>query len=378
MRSVSLVFGLPLVAALFLSSPGHAETLPGLDDPAFRKPFERLLLGHDLPTLADLHAAAEAGNHAAVLAMPFALSWARFDPAKTRPAALFKINGQRVNLAAMALDPLAALWWQDATSDPADLLDRARAFYLAGETARGNAMLATWLNQTGGLGPLPDWLFDSPVPSWLTAALMRYRLKEITDAVPPQEADALVILRLQADDPAAWMALAGYADMDRPDPSPLPDEAVARIAAILTAAGVAPEDGQRRMAEAVPLLLASSPLRDDPLDADTAAASVAALKGTPEFLPVETVCATACPQTAETCMVAFVAAFGNPMDRTVQELPFASLISPAAFFATRRGQTELFRSVRFQMGENPAISPAMVQARQIDACLADAALSILP
>ena len=137
-------------------------------------------------------------------------------------------------------------------------------------------------------------------------------------------------------------------------------------------------DDARRMAEAGPVLRAMKLPPDAVLDADTAAAAVRTLTGTPDFLPIERVCATACPATTDACMTAFVAAFGFAVNSTVQDQPFVSLIRPADFFATPRGRTVLWRTIRYRMGQTPATAPPILRAHEIDACFADAMLSETP
>ena len=368
-----------LIFVLALATPAFADRLPGIDDPAFRKPFEQLLLGNDLHALHDLHAAAEAGNTAALLAVPFAINWFLPDRRKTDLNFLFKINGVRTLDAASAADPVAAIVWQrNMKARPSEWLDWSLKLYQAKETTTASNMLAIWLNQTGALGPLPDWLLDQPVPPRLLADILQFRLQDISGAVASADAEAFIIERLRADDPAAWMAMAGYARMDHADTVPLPDLTQARIAGILAAVGVTPEEGQRRMEAVVPLLLALKLPFGDVLNEETAAAVVQQLKGTPEFLPVEKLCNTACGTTSTACMTAFMAGFGYHRALTANTHPFVSLIEPAEFYATPRGQSETLRATFFQMGQFPTASPPYLAVREIDACLADAILAELP
>ena len=65
-----------VITACLLASAPSAQTLPGADDPAFRAPFERALQADDPTALAEIHAAAEAGNLAALRALPAVLVWA--------------------------------------------------------------------------------------------------------------------------------------------------------------------------------------------------------------------------------------------------------------------------------------------------------------
>jgi hypothetical protein len=364
---------------LLLATPAFADLLPSTSDPAFSEPFQRLLQGDDPDAVRALHAAAEAGNPSAVLAMPFALSWTRSVEVTDGSDALFQVNGVHVIPAAMAQDPVAASWWQDpADATPASFLDRAHVMFQAGERAKGTALIQAWFNQTGALEPPPDWIFDYPVDSWMVAIILQYRLQDISGAVPQPEAEADVIARVKADDPAAWMALAGYAALDRDNQAPLPETTVQRINRMLGAAGFSPADGQARMTEMAAQLRALHLAPDSVLDAGAAAVALKTLKATPDFLPVEAVCTAACPGTAEACMTAYVAAFGHPTNATVMEQPFITLITPEDFFATPRSRIELARSIRPLLGDDPATSPALTAAHQIDACFADAVLASIP
>ena len=98
----------------------------------------------------------------------------------------------------------------------------------------------------------------------------------------------------------------------------------------------------------------------------------------PEFQPILAVCAAACPQTRAHCTTAFVAAFGHPFGRSTPSQPPTSLIATGEFFAAPRGRLTLLRSTLGQVGDDPATSPALTAARQIDACLADAILTAIP
>lgn len=357
--------------ALFLATPTHADPIPGADDPAFRAPFERALQGDDPTALTDLHAAAEAGNTAALLALPAASDWLRATlPFSTRKT-LGRINGTPLAEAFAAANPTAALWaLGDPGTDMDALLTRAFALYDAGEPDKATFLFMTWVNQTGGYVELPPGFFDHPVPPWAMAEVLRGRQIGAGYA-PPSEGDALVVDRLKADDPAAWMALAAYAGLHNPD-APPPD--LARLAAIFAATGIAQDEGARRMAAAVPAMKAFY-RRGLALDHETAAAATALFHDEPEFQPLLTLCATICPQTRDQCAVAFVAGFGHPFGRATLYQPLASLISTEDFFDTPRGRLILLRSVRGALGDTPATSPALAAARQIDACLADGILA---
>lgn len=359
-----------ILLAIFLAAPSLADPIPGLDDPAFRTPFERALQDDDPTALTDLHAAAEAGNTAALLALPAVSNWLRATlPFATRKT-LARVNGTPVAEAAAAADPVAALWAMgDIGTDTDALLSRAFGLYDVGEPDKATSLYMTWVNQTGGYGPLPADFFDHPAPPWATAHVMWGRLNDTTFA-PPIESDAFVVERLKAKDPAVWFALAGYAGLHRSDAPPAD---TARLAAIFASAGIPQDEATRRMQESVPVLKV---MRYEPLtDPATAAAATAFFRTEPEFQPLLTLCATICPQTQDQCSTAFVAGFGHPYGRVTQSQPFTSLISTKDFFASPRGQQLLLLATQGQLGDAPAASPALTAARSIDACLADAVLA---
>lgn len=363
-----------IMLAVLLASPALAEGVPGLDDPAFQAPFQRALQGDDPTALIDLHAAAESGNTAALLALPPVGAWLRGTlPFATRKT-LARVGTTPLAEAVAAADPTAALWSQgDPGTDMDALLSRAFGLYAANEPDKATLLFMTWLNQTGGYGALPEGFFDQPVPAWAMAYVLRGRLADPFGSTP-EDADALLAERLQADDPAAWIALAAFAGLHRPD-APPPD--THRLVAILNAAGIAQDAALQKMQAATPALLAID--RTVPiLDAATASAAVAAFRADPGFLPLTALCKASCPQTADQCAVAFVAAFGHPYGRATSAQPLTSLISTETFFATPRGRQVLLRTTQGALGDDPASSPALAAAREIDACLADATLAAFP
>jgi hypothetical protein len=358
--------------ALFLASPGLADGLAGLDDPAFRTPFHRALQGDDPAALTELHAAAEAGNTAALLALPAVSGWLRASLPFAERKKLIRINGQPLAEVLAAADPAAALWAMgDIGSDADALLDRAFALYAAGEPDKATSLYMSWINQTGGYGPLPADFFAHPAPPWATAYVLWGRLND-TFTVPPAETDALLVERLKASDPAAWIALAGYAGLHRKDGAP-PD--TGRLAVIFKAAGIAQDEAARRMQAAIPVLRA---MRYEPVDPATAQAATEAFRAEPEFQPLLALCAATCPQTQDQCATAFVAGFGHPYGRATMAQPPVSVISTPDFFATPRGRLVLLRALAGPLGDDPAASPGLAAARAVDACLADAIVAAQP
>lgn len=359
---------------LFLATPVLADPIQGAADPAFHEPFQRALRGDDPTALLDLHAAAEAGNTSALLALPAVSNWLRATLPFAERKKLGRVNGTPIAKAFAAADPTAALWaLGEPGSDMNILLARAFALYDAGEPDKATVLFSTWLNQTGGYEELPADFFDHPVPPWLMAYVLRGRLID-SGYSTPADGDALLVARLRADDPAAWITLAGFADQP-PDGGTKAHHD--RLFMIVTAAGFTWDDAERRMAAALPALKAIR--RADPvLDPQTAAAATALFRDEPEFQPLLALCATACPRSEDRCATAFVAAFGHPFGRTTSSQPLTSLIASRDFYASPRGRLLLLKSTFGQLGDDPTASPALLAARQIDACLADAVLAANP
>jgi len=360
--------------ALLLASPTLAEPVPGADAPAFRDPFDRALQGDDPTALQEIHAAAEAGNTAALLALPAVSDWLRATLPFSERKKLGRINGIPIAAAYADATPTAALWaLGDPGTDAKALLQRAFALYDVGEPDKASGLFSIWVNQTGGYTDLPPDFFDHPVPPWLMSFVLRGRLID-SGYGTLEEGQAMVIDRLKADDPAAWIALAAFAD--RPPATNLKAH-LDRLQAMIAEAGLPQGEAETRMAAGLPVLRAIN--RHDPiLPATTAEAAAAIFRNEPEFQPLLTVCAIACPQTRDQCTTAFVAAFGHPFGRATTAQPPTSLISTKDFFATPRGRLLLLRSTQGQLGDDPATSPALSAARAVDACLADAILAALP
>ncbi len=145
-----------ILLAFFLVAPAVADPIQGLDDPAFRLPFDRALQGDDPTALKDLHAAAEAGNQAAILALPMVSDWLRATLPFAERKPLARVNGLPLAQAFAAAGPVAALWAMgDLGPDTDVLLDRAFALYDAGEPDKATQLFMSWVNQTGGHHPLP-------------------------------------------------------------------------------------------------------------------------------------------------------------------------------------------------------------------------------
>lgn len=123
---------LSCLLGLALAAPAQAEPVPGLEDPAFSQPFERALQGYDPSALRELHALAEAGNTAALLALPAVRIWVPPTGLLAEKNRFCTINGVRLADALAAAWPAAAAWTIVAAGQDMDaLLVRAFALYAA-------------------------------------------------------------------------------------------------------------------------------------------------------------------------------------------------------------------------------------------------------
>jgi hypothetical protein len=349
--------------ALLLAAPAIADPISGADDPAFRAPFDRALQTDDPTALLDLHAAAEAGNTAALLALPAVNHWLRATLPFADRKRIARVNGTPLAEAVAAADQVAELWAEgEFTSPPETTLDRSLGLFAAGETQKAIFLFQSWVNQTGGGGPLPDGLFDLPIPDWTLATLFRSRM---TGFDPTTMADTKILLarRLKADDPAAYFALNGLAGLDGSDQTVLIDEQ--ELTAMIFAAGLTREAFDRRRAELLPALRLTRAWAE-PVDAATALAGWTQIADDPGFEPLHALCQASCTATASACMAAYVAGFGPPQGYLAQSQPFISLIPEAEFLATPRGSRLLLGPAAV-----PVDDPRVTTVRQIDACLAD-------
>ena len=363
----------PAVLAL-IAAPALAEPVAGLDDPAFRQPFERALQADDPLALIELHRAALAGNTAALLAIPAALDWFAKDVPSAVRRHVSMIDGVPLFEALAKADPIAEVWGMGfpIELETDHLLDSAFALYAAGEAEKGTRFFLFWQDRVEPYGPLPPGFFDQPVPDWAMALHLKDRLTHVAGD-HPAKAEALLAERLKLDDPAGWMGLTLYSGIHLP-PENRAKVDQQRIDRILSAAGYSPADGLARMEEVIPVLQAFK--RSVPvLDSETAHAAAATFAKEPEFAPVTTFCEMRCPATSTACAAAYVAGFGHPHHQFTEGQPFVSLIPQEAFFSSPRGQKVVLKSTHRLSGTDRADSPVQSALRQIDACFADAVLN---
>lgn len=319
-----------IAAGLALSA--QAEPAPGRDDPAFAAPFARALAGEDDPAIpAALHAAAEAGNSAALLALPFVLAWMPLQGPLAEKNKLRRINGERLDDALAAGFPAIADWAGAARSDPDSLPLRIERLLAEDEPGKAGELLMLWINITAASGPPPHGLYDSDIPDWMIAMALDARLTW----APGPAADADLLRLLKDDRMAAWMVLA------RPGPDGTPRFAVDRLA---EAAGLPADRTAERMATAD--LLLRMILRNATPDAAEAATAAAALAGESDFRAVESLCAAHCPDDPATCAVDWVGAYSYPPRVLEYHVPPVALVPAAEFWATPRGASLLLAELR--------------------------------
>lgn len=348
-----LVFAHCLLAAQLAAHP-----LPGADDPAFALPFARALAGDDPTALTELHAAATAGNQAALLSLPAVLLWLPPEgPLPTRNR-FRKIGDTRLDDAVAAASAVMADWQGGLVDTPADLPARALRLYAADERGKADTLIGQWLNQTGGLGDWPAGLERAPLPALFLGLALRGRL----EFAPTPEDEARLIALLREDRPGAWLALAGLTTP--PGGTALPDPAQAGL--WVQRAGLAPDHAAARLKAAHLVRLTQRP-GALPLSPEQAEALRLWLTGQPDFAPVEILCALHCPDSAAACARAHVAALGPLARVTEASVPPVAVIRTQDFLATPRG----LRVWLSTLASSPGWADRRSAATAIDACFGD-------
>ncbi len=353
LRSLALLSGLS--AGI---SPALAEGIAGADDPAFAAPFARALQGGADPTaLDDLHAAAEAGNAAAIAVLPVVLQW--LPPQGTlaeRNRYYRRIAGRPLAEALPEAWPEAALWRDGETGAAEDLPDRAARLIAAGESARAAHLLSVWLNQTGGTVPLPPELSGADLPLWLNAMALAtsYAFGE------GEAARAPLLAALKADRAEAALAKDILADADWR----MSVEATAELAT--TGTSQTAQDTARAYREAQVFRMSG------PASAADATLIAATLTGHIEFTGVEGLCALRCPGSAPACGAAAIRALGLPLPAVpVAALPPAAILSEADFARSPRGADLFLTAARDRLAQLPDRAARIRAAAGTDACLAE-------
>jgi hypothetical protein len=340
-----------LCLILFLALPLGAEPLPGQDSPDYQAALSLLLQEDDPAALAELHRLAEAGNVAAILTLPTALTW--FTPAPDHPGrlALRRLGDEPLATVAARHSAAAALWQGGAISPLAeDQLQRALGLYDLGEVLKADALLTGWFNHMPLATPLPEGFADLPAAPWLKALILEPRLRE-------KDAQAMIVLTY-------WWASG-------------------RIEGAMVKTDLGPGDpaGQALRER----LWSERPAT--PLPPATVALMAAELLPLPAYGPVRAWCAANCPASAPACAEAFITMLGEISPATVLATPLQEVLPEAEFFATKRGERVLLEPALHHRLELARIGgfagaltahPAFSAAAARDACFAEGVRRALP
>jgi hypothetical protein len=364
-----------------------ADMVSGADDPAFLAAMATALSSDDISALQDLHVLAVAGNQAALVALPTVERWTPRTTGSLRDrVAMRKIGGVPVTDLAAGVSTTAQVWQQgNASADMAEQLDRATALYAVGETAKGDALLGTWMNQTGGVPPLPDGFADLPAAAWLKAAIIEARLNPFYGNPDYDPAGSMAILNawLADDRIEGWIVLARVTGLTGREMSP--DDTAhgqsVRTAALAALPAAIAVNADARMATGA--LVWSAFMAQQNASARSAAevdAIWADLAPRAEFAPLRAYCAARCPGEPKACERAYIQAFGYRGIAFAWYEPQFDVISAATFYASPRGERLLFTEglataqnlPRDAHGDVTAINaiPAIAAARGVDACFA--------
>lgn len=337
---------------LSLALPAGAEPLPGQAEPAYQAALSRLLAADDPVALAQMHALAEAGNLAAILTLPTALTWFPGATDFQSRRALRRIGGDPLAAVAARHSAAAALWQGGAISAlAADQLARAVGLYDLGEAMKADALLTGWFNHMPLSAPLPKGFADLPAAPALKAIIVEARVRA-------------------GDAPAAAL-VQDWLDQGR-------------IEGLLAQAGLgkAPAAG------------AGSLLRDrlwferppTPLPPGTVDLMVARLLPLASYAPVRAWCAAQCPATASACAAAFLTMLGEIHPATPRATPLHAVMPEADFFATPRGEAVLLAAAlhhRLDIARLDGFAgtltdhPAFAAAAAGDTCFADGVRRVL-
>ncbi|MFN3992252.1 MAG: hypothetical protein ACK4IU_05015 [Tabrizicola flagellatus] len=185
-----------VLLSLILAAPAQAQMLDGADDPAFRAALTNLLAKDDPAAVAALRDLAEAGNAAALVTLPLALTWVPPQGNLKEKNAQRQVAGIKAQDAAAAAHAAIALWNGGRVEDAMTLPDRAAGLLALGEPAKAALLLHAWVNQTGGKGDLPAEIFSDEIPAMIGAFALTGRLTSAVyhDGNPAEEAARLLTL----------------------------------------------------------------------------------------------------------------------------------------------------------------------------------------
>ena len=357
-----------LFTALLGPIPALAEPLAGSDDPHFHSLMTRLLASDDPTAIVALHDLANT-SPVALIALPIAESWFPIAVLRGDRIALRQIGSKWVEDLAEAAFPPAALWQAGAISPEMDTqLDRALGLYDLGETAKADALLEQWFVHMPDTAALPKGFTDLPAAAWLKAMILEQH-------VARGDRKALPVLQywLDQDRIEGWMVLEAVGDYyDGQAGQPM-------ISGLKLGANTAErlKDGRR----ARKLLWQEDP--PPPLPPETLAMVMHDLMPHPQFAPVRAYCTAHCPGSTPACEAAFVSTLGQPYHTVAPQTPFESVMGPADFFASPRGEQVLLGYAMVHRlgldlpgGYRGAVvdSPAWKAANTLDSCLAQGIL----
>jgi hypothetical protein len=339
-----------------VATSAPAQFLDGADDPAFQSAMGLALNSDDASAVAALRDLAEAGNVAALVALPFALQWIPPQGNLAEKNAQRKVGGTPAHEAAAEAHGATALWNTGRVDVGTDLVSRAVGLVALGEPEKAAWLLSSWVNQTGGSGDLPETLFSPETPAWIGALALTFRIGLGPASVEDQ---ALLAALLDNNNPAAWMALIFLTDRLGRDAPSLGDP--------LRRAGIVAETASVRQAVAQALIAVSPPSwREMPVLAEAAALARETLIGRAEFGPVAGLCRAHCRDSAPMCEAAVLAYPGLPFGHFEAAQPFVSILAPDHFYASDRGIVALI-----PMRKDPVAAADRVTAESLDACYAN-------
>ena len=344
--------------ALAPTVPVHAQMLDSADDPAFESALSSLLAKDDPAAVATLRNLAEAGNAAALVTLPFVLQWVPPQGNLKEKNTQRKVGGVHAHDAAAEAHGATALWNMGRAEGVDDLPDRAAGLLDQGEPEKAAFLLATWFNQTGARGALPQQLLADDTPAWLGGFALSSRLIGAISRDGAAKKDSVLLLSLIKEDRlVGWVAY--VAMLDRyPDIFNI-------IGNPLAGTGLSADRANARIVDARAVRAVSPELaRDDtPTPAATAIRARNILAGRAELLPVTRLCQAHCPDSLATCEAAVLAYPGQSFGGFEVWQPFADVLDPLAFAASDRGL-----AVLIPKRQDPAAAADRATAAALDAC----------
>ena len=350
----------PVAAAavvLAFAAPLQAQMLNGSDDPAFKAALTTLLAADDPVAVASLRDLAEAGNMAALVTLPLALTWVPPQGNLKEKNAQRQVGGIKAQDAAAAAHAATALWNGGLTDFGSDLPDRAAGLLALGEHAKAALLLSAWVNQTGGKGDLPAELFSDEIPAMIGALALTWRL---TSAVyhdgDAAEAVTRLLSLMREDRLAAWVA---YVQLLETEP-----QIFDIVGSPLAGTGLSAADTEARIADARAVRAVWFAFDETPTPAATAALAREVLATRAELLPLTQVCQAHCPDSITSCETAALVYPGMAFGSFEVWQPFTDVLDPLEFAASDRGLATL---IRLRPGQ-PAADRSTAEG--LDACYA--------